>query len=86
MKYAQMLEISAVAGDENYELFLKHAKMLIIKDKEKQGYAEAEIEYNTYEIWDSVPERRFKYLPMWFNFLTKYTFYPKTRLVGSWEA
>jgi hypothetical protein len=37
MRYMQQLEIAAVPGDELYEMFEKHAKMLIIKDKEKWG-------------------------------------------------
>jgi hypothetical protein len=86
MRYAQQLEIAAIPGDENYELFEKHAKMLIIKDKEKAGHAQAEITYQTYRSIITGTDRRFKYIPEWFGFLSKSTVHKSTVIVGTWEA
>jgi hypothetical protein len=86
MRYMQQLEIAAVPGDELYEMFEKHAKMLIIKDKEKMGHAEAEINYETYKSIVTLNERRFKYIPEWFSFLSKPVVHKTTTLVATWEA
>lgn len=86
MRYMQQYEIAAIPGDELYGLFEKHAKLLIIKDKEEAGHAKAEISYDSYSSIIYGTERKYKYIPEWFKFLSKPTEHRTTTLVATWEA
>jgi hypothetical protein len=86
MRYGQELEIAAVPGDDEYDMFLKHAKMIMIKYKEVQGHASAEIHYTTRQSKRVIKERRFKYIPAWFSFTTSTITYRITILTALWEA
>lgn len=86
MKYGYQFQIHAIPGDENYETFLKLAKMMLVKVKEEQGHADAKIKYQTQQSYIWVQTKRFKYLPMWGRFLTLEVQEPVTNVSAQWEV
>jgi hypothetical protein len=86
MKYGYQFQIHAIPGNENYETFLKYAKMMLVKVKEEQGHADATIKYQTQQSYIWVQIKRFKYLPMWGKFLTLEVQEPVTNVSAEWEV
>lgn len=86
MKHAIQLEISAIKGDENYAMLLKFAKEAITRDARYVYKYKGVIKYKTDRTTFTCTERKYKWIPAKFGFLSKTVVYPTTILTGYWEA